>query len=224
MPEQGTRNKEQEGIRPGFWKLRAFQKADDLASEVHGLFRQLPSRDNWFRSQILRAGLSVPTNIAEGCGPGTAADRVRFFEIAARSLNEVEYLLHFAARNDILPHADMTAARALRGETARLLFRLIESVRAKARSPEGWQRGMVRDEAANTCLKSTMSIPRVHVLAPNDLSLFPVPCSLFLFPVPCSLFPVPCSLFPVPCSLFPVPCSLFPVPCSLSLFRVPDRR
>ncbi|TMC00421.1 MAG: four helix bundle protein [Chloroflexi bacterium] len=161
MPEQGTRNKEQEGIRPGFWKLRAFQKADDLASEVHGLFRQLPSRDNWFRSQILRAGLSVPTNIAEGCGPGTAADRVRFFEIAARSLNEVEYLLHFAARNDILPHAD------------------IESVRAKARSPEGWQRGMVRDEAANTCLKSTMSKPRVHVLAPNDLSLFPVvvPCS-----------------------------------------------
>ena len=44
-------------------------------------------------SQIRRAGTSIPSNIAEGCGKFSQSDFANFLQIGLGSSNEVEYLL-----------------------------------------------------------------------------------------------------------------------------------
>lgn len=43
-----------------------------------------------------RASLSIPTNIAEGCGRSTETELVRFMDITSGSASEVDYLLYLA--------------------------------------------------------------------------------------------------------------------------------
>jgi len=51
------------------------------------------------RSQIIRAAMSVPTNIVEGCGQQSAREFSRFLRIALNSTSELEY--HFLAARDL---------------------------------------------------------------------------------------------------------------------------
>ena len=149
MQKQVTGNQKQENEQPyGFRKLIAWQRADDFASEAFRLSRLVSRSDRWLASQLFRAAVSVPLNISEGAGPATAAEFVRFLEIAGRSLSEADYCLHFIERNGILPPSELTRAKDLRAETARLVFRLTESIRAKVGRNGGWQRGMLREELA----------------------------------------------------------------------------
>jgi len=45
---------------------------------------------------LRRAALSIPTNIAEGCGRSTETELTRFMDIASGSASEVDYLLYLA--------------------------------------------------------------------------------------------------------------------------------
>ena len=47
-------------------------------------------------SQVQRAAVSIPTNIAEGCGKDSDAELSRYFKIAMGSSSELEYLLLLA--------------------------------------------------------------------------------------------------------------------------------
>jgi four helix bundle protein len=47
-------------------------------------------------SQVQRAAVSIPTNIAEGCGKDGDAELGRYFKIAMGSSSELEYLLLLA--------------------------------------------------------------------------------------------------------------------------------
>lgn len=47
-------------------------------------------------SQLRRAAVSIPANIAEGYGKRSSADKARFYNIAQGSLNECRYYLRLA--------------------------------------------------------------------------------------------------------------------------------
>jgi four helix bundle protein len=78
-------------------RLKVWQKAHKLACVVYEATRSLSQRDQFvLGDQLRRAALSVPTNIAEGCGRNSDGDLHRFVSIALGSANELRYLLEFA--------------------------------------------------------------------------------------------------------------------------------
>ena len=80
-----------------FKKLRVWQKSHDLTLRMYGLTSRFPREEMYgLTNQIRRACVSIPTNIAEGCGRGSAADFARFLHIAMGSANEAEYLILLA--------------------------------------------------------------------------------------------------------------------------------
>ena len=77
-----------------FQDLNVWQKAMKLVREVYELTAQLPKEEKYgIVSQLRRASVSVPSNIAEGHGRSSKRDFSRFLSIALGSLREVQTLL-----------------------------------------------------------------------------------------------------------------------------------
>ncbi len=108
--------------------LIVWRKAMDLAAEVHLLSKAFP-RDELYglTSQVRRAAVSVPSNIAEGQARQSTAEFLNFLSIAQGSLAEVDTQLLLAQRFHYLT-GEMTAkAASLIIEVSKMLF----SLRAK---------------------------------------------------------------------------------------------
>ena len=82
-----------------FRKLKIWSDAIDLVVELYKETAGYPSDEKYgLISQIQRAGVSIPANIAEGSAKGTNADFVRFLYISKGSIAEVITLLTVASR------------------------------------------------------------------------------------------------------------------------------
>ena len=116
--------------------LRAWQVAHQLALDVSRVVGIFPRNERFeLTSQLRRAALSVPTNIAEGQGRYGSREALRFARIAAGSLWEVDYLLHFARDRGYLDSETFEHLVEQRKHTSRLLTRLIRSLRQAPPSP-----------------------------------------------------------------------------------------
>lgn len=79
--------------------LRVFEKADELVLAVYRVTMCMPSEEKFsLTSQIRRAAVSIPSNLAEGCSRESTRDFARFVEIALGSAMELEYQLGLAQR------------------------------------------------------------------------------------------------------------------------------
>jgi four helix bundle protein len=112
----------------------AWQRAMDLAVACYPLTQQLRSARHWdLSSQLLRAVVSVPSNIAEGHGRGTAKDFARFLDISMGSLREVETLVVITDRVGLASSATSRELLRQADEVGRVLFGLRRSKRAVIR-------------------------------------------------------------------------------------------
>jgi|SRR6185436_14968418 len=109
--------------------LVAWQKAMELVTRVYVATSGFPREERYgLTSQIRRAAVSVPSNIAEGQGRRTTdGEFVRFLQIALGSLAELETQLELAIRLDFLEKERATALRASSDEVGRLLTGLVKS-------------------------------------------------------------------------------------------------
>lgn len=72
-------------------QLRAWQNAMQLVEAIYRLTASFPESERYgLTSQVRRAAVSVPSNIAEGAARGSTADFIRFLYIARGSLSELE--------------------------------------------------------------------------------------------------------------------------------------
>ncbi len=80
-----------------FRTLKVWEKSHRLVLAIYEATTPFPKNELYgITSQIQRAAVSVPTNIAEGCGKDSDAELGRYFKIAMGSSSELEYLLLLA--------------------------------------------------------------------------------------------------------------------------------
>jgi len=83
-----------------FKKLAAWRKAHALSINVYHVATGIRgSQFATLKNQMLRAAMSVPTNIVEGTGQESQKEFGRFLTIALKSASELQYQLTFA--NDV---------------------------------------------------------------------------------------------------------------------------
>ena len=81
-----------------FRDLIVWQKAHQLVLEVYRFSSTFPKSETYgLVSQLRRASVSVPANIAEGFEKKSLADKVRFLNIAQGSLEECRYYFILAS-------------------------------------------------------------------------------------------------------------------------------
>lgn len=111
-----------------FRKLAVWQRSHRLALEIYRLTKNFPSEERFgVTSQLRRAAVSVPTNIAEGSKRRQPRDFAHFLNIAEGSLAETEYLLIFSTD---LGYIEADAANNFLAETEEIL-RMLNSLHAK---------------------------------------------------------------------------------------------
>ena len=102
-----------------FKDLIVWQKAHQFVLEIYRFTREFPAEERFgLISQIRRAAVSVPANIAEGFPKRGTNDKTRFFNIAQGPLEEVHYYLILAKD---LSYGDNAKLLTLYDEVGRLL-------------------------------------------------------------------------------------------------------
>lgn len=82
--------------------------------------------------QMRRAAISVPANLAEGCGKQTLKERIHFFYTARGSLIELEYYIDLSLKLEYLNKKQHLELFELRNEVGRLINGLIKSLKNSA--------------------------------------------------------------------------------------------
>ena len=92
-----------------FEHLNVYQDSMTLVSEVYRMTNSFPTHERFALSQQLqRAIVSVPSNIAEGCGRRSLKEKAHFMEIAAGSLMESYCQLQIARRLEYITDQQLT--------------------------------------------------------------------------------------------------------------------
>ena len=108
-----------------FTDLKVWKKSHVLVLQVYRLTKGFPPEERYgLISQLRRAALSVPTNIAEGSKRQTNAEYARFLNIAEGSLAETEYLLMVSRDLGYLSEPASKPVLAESDEIARMLHSL----------------------------------------------------------------------------------------------------
>jgi four helix bundle protein len=109
--------------------LRVWQEAHTLALKTYAVIAYFKAPPAWpLRSQLLRAVISIASNIAEGAGRGSDPDFRRFLLHSLGSANELEYDLLLARDVGFLPEVEHSTLVAQVGTVRRMLSALTRSV------------------------------------------------------------------------------------------------
>lgn len=112
--------------------LLVWQKSMDLVVECYGVTRGFPDAVRFgLSSQLQRAAVSVPANIAEGRGRGHLKEFLRHVGIACGSLAELETHVEIARRLGYLPPERGMSLTERAGEVGRMLTGLRTSLRRR---------------------------------------------------------------------------------------------
>jgi four helix bundle protein len=80
-----------------FRQLKVWQRAHLLTLEIYRMTASFPRSESYgLMPQIRRAAVSIPSNLAEGCGRNGDAELARFCSIASGSASELEYQILLA--------------------------------------------------------------------------------------------------------------------------------
>lgn len=112
-----------------FRKIDAFKLADKLVITLYGMTKEFPKEELYgLTSQMRRAAVSIPSNIAEGATRKSKKEYLRFLYIAMGSMSELEYHIHLCRELKYLNESDHAVLEEQRKNAAGKLYRLTEAV------------------------------------------------------------------------------------------------
>jgi len=111
-----------------FEKLTVYQKSVDLADQLSDVTERFARGSYYIRDQLNRAALSISTNIAEGNGRFTKAERKYFFGVARGSTQECVPLLELSRRRGLVNESQAAGFKAALEEISKMLSGLIKGL------------------------------------------------------------------------------------------------
>jgi four helix bundle protein len=112
--------------------LLVWQKSMVLVTEIYLKSRSFPVQEQYgLTSQIRRAAISIPSNIAEGFGRQSTGDYLRFLNIAVGSLFEVQTQIEIALNLEFIGEADFEIIFEKSREIDRMLSSLIQKLKIR---------------------------------------------------------------------------------------------
>ena len=116
-----------------FHELLAWRKAHQFVLEVYRLTATFPKPETYgLTSQLRRAAVSIPANIAEGFRRRSVAEKARFLNIAEGSIAESDYYL-ILSRD--LGYGEPGSLIKLLDETSRLVAAYSRAIRNSSLQP-----------------------------------------------------------------------------------------
>jgi four helix bundle protein len=103
----------------GYEKLDVYQCAMEFLGNIYVVIDKLPKGYSHLGDQLRRSSLSIPLNIAEGCGKSSPHERKRFFDIARGSAMESSAVLNCCLALNLAHPANLQKSRSL-------LFRIVQ--------------------------------------------------------------------------------------------------
>jgi four helix bundle protein len=118
-----------------FENLAVYQKALDLSEQIATLTESFPRGYYFLTDQLNRAALSIATNLAEGNGRFTKADRKNFFVIARASAQECVPLIELAFRKNFVTESARLDLRERIEVIAKMISGLISGLDKRDAAP-----------------------------------------------------------------------------------------
>ncbi len=115
--------------------LKVWHLGMKIAEQLYQITHEFPAEERFgLTSQIRRAAVSVPANIAEGNARASVKEYLRFLSISIGSLAELDTLLDLAHRFNYGNLHDIRSVMQLMVEERRMLYGLQRSLRTKLTS------------------------------------------------------------------------------------------
>ena len=112
--------------------LEVWQEAVELCTDIYRLAESLPAQERYgLCSQMCRAAVSIPSNIAEGYGRGSRGDYSRFVKIARGSAAELETQLILAEKLGMVEAVAVTDVMVRLQGVRRLVHGLTKALESK---------------------------------------------------------------------------------------------
>jgi four helix bundle protein len=115
-----------------FRELRIWQKGMEIVREVYMLTPLLPNVEKYgLKSQLQRAAVSIPSNIAEGCSRDTERDFKWFLHIAIGSAFELETQLTISQQLGLLPKDKVESILLLLSKEQKMINSFISVIKTR---------------------------------------------------------------------------------------------
>jgi four helix bundle protein len=113
--------------------LKVWQKAHQLVLALYQITDSFPRAENFgLTVQIRRAAVSIPSNLAEGCGREGDAELARFCRIARGSASELEYHLLLARDLKLIQTNDHQELEQQTTQIKRMLTVFVQKLTAES--------------------------------------------------------------------------------------------
>jgi len=113
--------------------LDIYKKAHDLTLSLYKQTKNFPEEEKYgIISQIKRASISIPANIAEGAGRNTDKDFSRFLDIATGSSFELETLIILSLNLEFIDDSIYLRIIEYIEEIQKMLFSLKTRIQGKS--------------------------------------------------------------------------------------------